>query len=118
MPPKEETIAYRNRKGGLSLNTMVLCGASGRIYYAKSTSQGSHHDSHVFTTSDLKPHLDTHGTPFEDAVIIADSAYPTMLPYMATPFRDGTRNRRERRYNLRFNRARVIIENVFGWTKV
>jgi hypothetical protein len=80
-------------------------GPSGEVFYVKSSAQGSHHDTHVFRTSDVYEGLQNGDTPIENGIIFADSGYPSRLPYMATPFRDGTHDRREKKYNKKFNRG-------------
>ena len=65
---------------GLSLNVMALCGASLKVFALAADCPGSWHDSRVFKESDLFNLLNTgQYLPFEDAVILADSAYEVCI---------------------------------------
>ena len=66
----------------------MLCGAKYRIYYVCSNAPGSNHDSHIFKTSALFRTLMV-WRPFRGAVIGGDSAFPTRLPYLLTPYLDA-----------------------------
>ena len=65
---------------GLSLNVMALCGASLKVFALATDCPGSWHDSRVFEESELF-HLLNSGRylPFENAVILADSAYKVCI---------------------------------------
>jgi hypothetical protein len=52
-PKVQQKLAYINRKNYTSLNVLKVAGANGKIYYAKSNSLGSYHDSAVLKTSRL-----------------------------------------------------------------
>ena len=54
----------------------LLTGASGLVYAIRTTSPGSHHDSHVFRDSQLHYQLvERKWEPFDGAKMVADSAY-------------------------------------------
>ena len=59
---------------------MALCGASLKVFAIAADCPGSWHDSRVFEESDLF-HLLNSGRylPFENAVILADSAYKVCI---------------------------------------
>ncbi len=117
-PPRKFRGPFRNRKGGLSINCMLLAGASGLVFYCKSSSPGSKHDSTVFKSSALFHKLDTENwTPLKNGIIAADSGYATYYPFMCTPFSEATTDAREIEFNKKFCRARVHIENVIGRLK-
>ncbi len=97
---------------------MLLAGASGLVYYCKSSSPGSRHDSSVFKSSQLFHKLEVEKwSPIKNGVIAGDSGYATYHPFLATPFCESTENEREIQYNTRFCKARVHIENVIGRIK-
>ncbi len=106
------------RKSWYSINAMICAGASGRVYYVKSSSPGKDHDSPIFTSSPLFKKLSNDNwRPFEHSIMIADSAYCGTHSFLATPFCDETENRREQSYNRQFVRARVSIEQTIGRLK-
>ena len=71
---------YYNRHDELSINVMMVVGASYRIYECVATSKGAVHDSKVFENSDLFELLSTHKwRPFENSLIVGDSAYKVNL---------------------------------------
>ncbi len=110
--------AFRNRKGTLSINCMLLVGASGLTYYCKSSSPGSRHDSSVFKSSRLFHKLhEEKWSPLKNGVIAADSGYATYHPFLCTPFCEATTDVREIDFNKKFCKARVHVENVIGRVK-
>ena len=71
---------YYNRHDELSINVMMVVGASYKIYECVATSKGSVHDSRVFKNSDLYQLFTTYKwRPFENAMIVGDSAYEVSL---------------------------------------
>ncbi len=97
---------------------MLLVGASGRIFYVKASSPGSRHDSAVFKASGLYQKLSVEGwSPIHNGIIAADSGYAGHHKFMATPFCEATTDKREREYNVRFCRARVVVEQAIGRLK-
>ena len=65
-----------NRHDELSINVMMVAGASYKIYECVATCKGAVHDSTVFKKSDLFELLKTYNwRPFENAMIVGDSAY-------------------------------------------
>ncbi len=117
-PPRKFRGPFRNRKGTLSINCILLAGASGLVYYCKSSSPGSRHDSSVFKSSNLFHKLDVEKwSPVKNGVIAADSGYATYYPFLTTPFCETTQNPREVEYNRKFCKARVHIENIIGRIK-
>ncbi len=78
MPPKDFEAVHMNRKSTLSLNVLVLGGASGRAYFVKSNAPGSYHDAHCLSNSTLFDYLNSSTWhPLTDGVILGDSAFPT-----------------------------------------
>ena len=117
-PPRKIRGHFRNRKGTVSINCMLLVGASGKTFYCSSSSPGSRHDSSVFKNSPLFHKLnDERWTPMQNGVIAADSGYATYHPFLCTPFCEATQNPREQDFNKKFCKARVHVENVIGRLK-
>jgi hypothetical protein len=120
MPPQEDRIDFRNRHGTLSINTMLVIGASGKFHYCGSSTPGSQHDSTIFKESDLFTRLhDEQLVPLEGGILVGDSAYKTTWPFLCTPFLDAiaATNARQRAFNLDFCRCRVHIEQGIGRLK-
>jgi hypothetical protein len=119
-PPKDDHHHFRNRHGYLSINCMLVVGATGKFHYCNSSSPGSQHDSSIFAASDLYVKLHYEGWfPFPRSILAGDSAYKTTWPFLATPHPDATarNNPRQRAYNLAFCRSRVFIEQGIGRLK-
>jgi hypothetical protein len=73
MPPKKQTILFRNRHNTLSLNVLVMGGASGRVYFVKSNCPGSFNDNRILRQSVLWEVMeDGEWRPFPGAIIIGD----------------------------------------------
>ncbi len=97
---------------------MLVAGASGRIFYVKSSAPGREHDSTIFSESALYKKLSRDKwRPFPHSILIGDSAYCGSNPFLANPFSDATGDRREQQYNRCFVRARVVIEQCIGKLK-
>ncbi len=97
---------------------MLVAGASGRIFYVRSSAPGREHDSTIFNESALFKKLSRDKwRPFENGLLIGDSAYCGTNSFLANPFSDATGDPREQQYNRSFVRARVTIEQVIGRVK-
>jgi hypothetical protein len=79
---------------------------------------GGQHDSTIFTTSPLYHKLKEERL-LKGLLIVADSAYKTTLPFLATPFLDAVaaEDPRKRIYNTAHARARVSVEQGIGQLK-
>jgi hypothetical protein len=109
----EERADFRNRHGYLSINVMLVIGASGRFHCCGSSMPGSQHDSTIFNNSDLFHKLKVElWSLFRRAILVGDSAYCSTNPFLATPFLDAVAMNDERKqaYNTAHCRARVNIE--------
>jgi uncharacterized membrane protein len=119
-PPSKHETAFRNRHHSLSLNVMIVCGASGKIVSVRSSRPGSEHDSPIFESSDLFRILHEQGwRPIPNGIILADSAYKGTYPFMCTPFLDAAAigDPRKERFNECFRRARTKVECCIGQFK-
>jgi DDE superfamily endonuclease len=79
---KEETVAFRNRKGFLSQNVMACCDLDNLVFtYVLAGWEGAAHDGHVFNQSF------NHGFCIpEGKYYLGDAGYP-LTPYCLTPYR-------------------------------
>ena len=76
-PDIEFRAECRNRKNGLSINSMICAGPSFRIYAANANFPGSNHDSIVFRESEFYKQLCVDNfTPIPHGLILADKGYP------------------------------------------
>jgi hypothetical protein len=119
-PPSSQETAFRNRHHSLSLNVMIVAGASGRISAVCSSMPGSNHDSRIFEQSHLFYLLNVlNWRPCPNFIVIADSAYKGTHRFLATPYLDGVAagDPRKEEYNVCFRRARTKIEQTIGRVK-
>jgi hypothetical protein len=80
MPPKAQTILYRNRHSRLSLNILMMGGASGLIYFVKANCPGSFNDNRILRHSVLWEILEINGwLPFPGGIIIGEIFFCTRL---------------------------------------
>ena len=73
--PKEWRAECRNRKNGLSINGLIVAGASYRIYAALTDKGGASHDMAILSTSELYRQLQNGWRPFHNAILLADKAF-------------------------------------------
>lgn len=109
----------------MSLNTLLVIGASGRIFYVSSDNPGRMHDSRIFKESDLYAWLrDREYVPFYDdygniAKLIGDSAYPSTDDFLAVPIPklEAILSVLKKNYNELFVKARNVVERYIGVLK-
>lgn len=77
--------AFVNRHNQHSVNLTVVCGPQLQFFYATAQSPGSVHDARALRASSLWRSWEIRGwRPFRKAVILGDSAYPSMN-WLVTP---------------------------------
>ena len=123
LPPALLKEAYRNRKGNVTINVLVVVNLRGRFIYVLSGWEGSAHDSTVFADA-----VDKKLTIPDGKYLLADAAYPPILRVLP-PFRGARyhlqetarRGKRpankEELFNLRHSQSRIMVENSIGWHK-
>lgn len=95
---------------------MFVCGPDLSFYYVSANWPGSVHDARVLRNSTLCRRMENGWRPFEDGIILGDSAYP-LKPWLIPPlYRDPT-NEAEVNFNRRHKSTRRIIENALGVLK-
>ena len=78
-PEKAWRPECRNRKNGLSLNVVIVAGASYRVYSAISKG-GSQHDMSILEGSNLFTLLNVDGwRPFPGSVLLGDKAFTVCI---------------------------------------
>lgn len=122
--PIEKQEKFRNRKGYLSLNVMLLCDFNQRILFCW-PGFGSSHDSFVFKNSPLPTLFQT--LP-KGKFVLADAGY-ALSTRVLTPFRgvryhlqefkgsDKNPQNPKELFNLRHSKRRNVIERTIGILK-
>ena len=121
IPARPDQFPFYNRHQRTSINAMVVSGSEHEIYHLSCNHPGSYHDSEIFLSSDLftKLHVE-HWRPFAGAVMLADSAYRGVYPFMATPYLPNAvvGNPHKVAYNAAFKKVRSSVERTIGiWKK-
>ena len=122
--PVYEADKYRNRKGWISTNVLLLCDFKMRILFCCPGVEGSAHDAFVLAISRLEKILDT--LP-ERNFILADAGYGIstriLTPFCSTRYHlqefsltNGPSNYKEL-FNLRHSKYRNVIERTIGLLK-
>ncbi|XP_050337666.1 putative nuclease HARBI1 isoform X2 [Bactrocera neohumeralis] len=99
---------YFNRKLKHSINAMVMIikAVNGRF-------AGACHNSHVWNLSSERQYLQSNYVNGEIRIRIhGDSGYP-LERWLLTPYRNAAENSAESYYNVKFSKARSLIERVF-----
>lgn len=120
----KDTERYRNRKGFISTNTLILCDFRMNIIFCCSGLEGSAHDSFVLNTSNLNSTLNLLPNEY---FILGDAGYG-ITERILTPFRSTRYNLKEysrengpanykELFNLRHSKLRNIIERTIGILK-
>jgi len=115
MPPKNQEDDFVNRHHQHSINVLAVAGPRREFFYVNTKFPGKCHDSHVLQSSSLWRDFDQGWRPFENAVLLADSAYP-VKEWLLTPFR-GAAEGPQARYNAAHMKTRSIVEQAFGVIK-
>ena len=128
-PPRLHQEDYRNRKGWFSLNNQCVVDHQGLFLDVFAGFPGRAHDARVFANSPLSIAAERQRPKFPQRprniqrggqvplVLIGDPAYP-LKEYLMKPFRHTVNiTRNQRAFNLRLNRARVVVEMAFGRLK-
>ena len=114
-PPKAVEDDFVNRHHQHSINVLAVAGPSREFYYVNANYPGKCHDSHVLQESSLWRHFEGGWRPFEEAVLLADSAYP-LKDWLLTPYR-GAEEGLQGRFNSAHRRTRMLVEQAFGVVK-
>ncbi|XP_037807843.1 putative nuclease HARBI1 [Lucilia sericata] len=106
---------YANRHDGVSITFQGICDAKLRFLDVFTGIPSKIHDSRILKLSFIGKDLQSLCSPKYH--LLGDSAYP-IREFLMTPFRDyGNLSESEKKYNLKFCRTRVKIENAFGVLK-
>ena len=125
--PGDYPADYHNRKGWHSIIVQAVVDHECRFWNINVGWPGRVHDARVLSNSilfqqaeagTLLPHLprviNNVAVPL---VILGDPAYP-LLPWLMKPYLHyGSISDRQKNYNYRHSRARMVVENAFGRLK-
>ena len=124
--PKDSHMDYYNRKGFYSIVLQALVDHQYRFLNVYTGWPGSVHDARVLSNSEvyargeagtlMPSHVRILGRVPVPVVIIGDPAYP-LLPWLMKPYPGTGLSDKQRKYNRRLSRARVVVECAFGRLK-
>ena len=127
MCPLDSGTDYYNRKGYYSMLMQAVVDFRGIFIDVNIGWPGKVHDARVFANSTLYQ-KGSNGTLFPDwsqtingisvpLLILGDPAHP-LLPWLMKPHIENARcTPKERHFNYRHSRARMVVENAFGRLK-
>lgn len=111
--------AFVDRHNQHSMNLTVVCGPQFQFFYATAQSPGSVHDARALRVSSLwTSWQENRWRPFQNAIILGDSAYP-LLEWLMTPIIRQQNIRPElangiHLYRIKHRRTRFKVENSIG----
>ena len=123
---QEAQKEYHNFKNFYSVVLMAMVDAKCRFIWASVGCPGNSHDSMILqstqmwkkiTSGDAIPEMaKTIGTSKVSPLIVGDSAFPFSV-YLMKPFADGEPNEKQKYFNYRLSRFRMVVESAFGQLK-
>ena len=127
LKPQESASDYYNRKGYYSVIMQAVVDFRGMFMDVNVGWPGKVHDARVFANSPFYRKANS-GILFPNwtrtlngvevpLIILGDPAYP-LLPWLMKPYMDNAQTTaKERTFNYRQSRARMVVENAFGRLK-
>ncbi|KAK5647945.1 hypothetical protein RI129_002837 [Pyrocoelia pectoralis] len=116
--PSANQHAYCNRKGAHSIVLQGVVDCRKRFINVFCGEPGSLHDARVFKRSPLYRRITENNLQLNNHFLVGDSAYPTTLPWLITPYKDnGKLTREQHTFNYKHSSTRVIVQNAFGLLK-
>ncbi|XP_066599949.1 putative nuclease HARBI1 [Prorops nasuta] len=113
--PKENSVAYVNRKGYPSIQPQVICNEKREFIHCYAGMPGSVHDMRVFKYSGVQQKCSEDF--FGNKHLLGDSAY-ALQKYVMIPYKDnGHLSFEEKNYNHILSSSRIIIERAIGLLK-
>lgn len=116
--PNQNQEVYCNRKGTHSILLQGIVDYKKRFLDVFCGEAGSLHDARVlrrsvFYQKALNGHIN-----FRNRYLLGDSAYPTTLNWLVTPFKDnGNLTPQHHIFNFKHSSTRIVIENAFALLK-
>ena len=126
LPPCDSPSDYYNRKGFHSIVPQALVDHQNRFLNVYVGWPGSVHDARIFSNPEvftkgqsgrLAPNtVRIIGGVSVPVVILGDPSYP-LLPWLMKPYPGAGLSVKEKKFNSRLSRARVVVECAFGRLK-
>lgn len=109
----DDTSNYFNYKGNNSIILLALVDDDYCFSYVVIGCNGRALDGGLFKSTSLGQALERNALDIPDnSVIVGDAAFP-LKPYLMKPFATMP-TQKEKVFNYRLSRARIIVENAFG----
>ena len=122
----ESCKEYHNFKNFYSVVLMAMVDSHYRFIWGSCGYPGNSHDSVIFQSTDLWARIQNGnflpkvgkkiGMLFIPPLVIADSAFPFMT-WLMKPFTDAVLSEKQRYFNYRLSRARMVTESAYGQLK-
>lgn len=115
-PTHDVEYAYYCRKGGHSINVILVCDSKYVIRYANARFPGTSHDAYIWRRSAMQEFLRTkYAGGKRNFWLLGDSGFPQQ-PWLMTPLRT-TSDRAMEKYNIAHKSTRCIVERCIGILK-
>ena len=127
-PPggQEAQKEYHNFKNFYSVVLMAIVDAKCRFIWANVGCPGNSHDSIILQSSQIWQEITSGnavpemakkiGTLEVPPLIVGDSAFPFSV-YLMKPFADGEPSEKQKYFNYRLSKSRMVVESAFGQLK-
>lgn len=118
--PGDTQADYINRNQRHSVSLIAICTAAKKFSFIQAGFPGSAHDSRVFKSCTVFTKMQNCDATFfssPDYHIVGDSAFP-LHKHLMVPFKNiGHLCEAQLKFNTKLSKARVTIENAFGFLK-
>ena len=122
----ESCKEYHNFKNFYSIILMSMVDAKYRFIWGSCGFPGNSHDSIIFQSTEIwnkiqeKDYLPLIAKNVGDCelppVLLADSAFP-LKPWLLKPYSNAVLTPKQRNFNYRLSRARMVVESAYGMLK-
>ena len=122
----EASKEYHNFKNFYSIVLMAMVDSRYRFIWGSCGCPGNSHDSIIFQSTNLWENIKEHGCIPDigrkvgdmtvPPLIIGDSAFP-FEPWLLKPYTNAVLTEKQRYFNYRLSRARMVTEGAFGQLK-
>lgn len=114
--PKEHKERFYCRKGYHAKNAIIINDPDLNIIHVDVTFGGATHDSFIFNSSVIRPHLEQLNNSGETAILLGDSGF-AQRPYMMVPYSNPPAGMPQEYYNKIHSTTRNTAERTFGLLK-
>ena len=122
----ESCKEYHNFKNFYSVVLMAMVDANYRFVWASCGFPGNSHDAIIFQSTDLWMNIKENnlipqigkdvGGVIVPPLILSDSAFP-FQPWLMKPYTNAVLTPKQRNFNYRLSRARMVVEGCYGQLK-